>query len=90
MRYVKILAVSELLTRPLREAFESGEMSWCHDDNSVTLLQAGELATNPCNNAGAFEGSSSVANFNLACVDEDVLYGNQKRFTNMGIGERGT
>ena len=81
MRYVKILAVSELLTRPLREAFESGKMSWCHDDNSVTLLQAGDLATNPC---------SSVANFNLACVDEDVLYGNQKRFTNMGIGERGT
>ena len=73
MRYVEILAIGELLTRPLREAFESGEMTWCHDDNSVTSLQAGNVATSPCNNAGAFEGSSSVASFNLACVDEDVL-----------------
>ena len=73
MRYVEILAISELLTRALREAFESREMTWCHDDNSVTSLQAGNVTTNPSNNAGAFEGSSSVASFNLACEDKDVL-----------------
>ena len=36
--YLEVLAIRELPTRPLREAFESGEMIGCHDDHSATFL----------------------------------------------------
>ena len=72
--YLEVLAIRELLTRPVREAFESGEMTGCHDDHSVTFIQAREVDADTSNHAGAFEGGSSVASLDLTCVDEDVLY----------------
>ena len=72
--YVEILAIRELLTRPLWEAFERGEMSRCHDDHSVAFLEARDVDADTFDNAGTFKGRGSIAGLNLACVDEDILY----------------
>lgn len=71
--YAEFLAILELFTRPFREAFKSGEMTGCHDNNSITCLEVGNVAADAVNDAGAFERGSGVSSLDLAGVDEDIL-----------------
>jgi hypothetical protein len=73
--YVKFLAILKLFTRPFRELFKSGEMTGCHDNNSITWLEVGNVAADAINDAGAFERGGRVSGLDLACVDEDILFG---------------
>ena len=73
MEYAEILAIRELLTRPLGETFEGGEMTRCHDDDSVTFLEVGDVATDAFDDAGTLERGSSVAGLDLSRVGKDVL-----------------
>ena len=73
MEYAEVLAIRELLTRPLREIFEGREMTRCHDDDSVTFLEIGDVATDTFDDAGTLERGSSVARLDLSCVGKHVL-----------------
>ena len=55
VEYVEVLAIRELLTRPLRETLESGEMTRCHDDDSIPFLESGNVIADTCHHAGTFE-----------------------------------
>ena len=74
MEYAEVLAIRELLTRPLRETFEGGEMTRGHDDDSVTFLEVGDVATDAFDDAGTLKRGSSIAGLDLPCVGKDVLY----------------
>ena len=73
VEYAEVLAIPELLARPLRETFEGGEMTRCHDNDSVTFLEVGDVATDAFDDAGTFERGSSVARLDLSCVGKDIL-----------------
>ena len=73
VEYVEVLAILELLTRPLRETLESGEMTRCHDDDSIPFFESGDVVADAVDDAGTFERAGSVTSLDLACVDKDVL-----------------
>ena len=48
-------------------------MTRCHDDDSIPFFESGDVVADACDNAGTFERGGSVAGFDLACIDKDVL-----------------
>ena len=71
--YAKGLAILELLTRPLRETFERGEMTGCQDNDPVTFFQTRDVAADTFDDPCAFERRGGISSLDFARVDEDVL-----------------